>query len=207
MKKAKSKPALRSSTVKQIIALVKKGDSSEAETIAKYGRPLSFAESFARHYYDALDEVQAAERGKTTCLPFPFSRREFDIKSSEEVRALWKKLQDKERCMAGILINAMNSHDSEMVMDLARAVSFFKDKRYPKFVAEDRERTILLCMKSLMERTGEKLTIRQVAQFLSMDELSAGKKLEVPADGFSALRRKCREINFPLAPLRKISKT
>ncbi len=109
--------------------------------------------------------------------------------------------------MAGILINAMNSHDSEMVMALARAVSFFKDKRYPKFVAEDRERTILLGMKSLMERTGEKLTIRQVAQFLSMDELSAGKKLEVPADGFSALRRKCREINFPLAPSRKISRT
>jgi hypothetical protein len=54
---------------------------------------------------------------------------------------------------------------------------------------------------------GEKITIREVAEFLARRKsgLKQTPKIETPADGFSALRKKCRELNVPLAPSRKIS--
>jgi len=118
---------------------------------------------------------------------------------------LHKELQSKQIAIAGIFIDAVNRHDGERIMQLAKAVWFFKDKREPNMNLADRERTILLFLKTILGHSGEKMTIRQVAQFMSIDDFSDGKQLKIPPDGFSALRRKCRELNIPLKPSRKIS--
>jgi hypothetical protein len=47
---------------------------------------------------------------------------------------------------------------------------------------------------------------RLVAQFLILDDAEARKKMKTPADGFSALRRKCLQLGVPLAESRKRKK-
>jgi hypothetical protein len=188
----------------QIVELASHGKSSDAEGLARFGRKLSFEESFLRPYYDALDALEAAMKGNLICPPI--LKGEYgnwsDI-SRDKFAALTKQLEERKETIASIFIEAVNTHDGERIMNLARAVWFFKDKRHP-FPPADRERTLLLFLKGLLDHTGEKLTIRQVAQFLNLEELSAGrKKLETPADGFSALRRKCKELGIPLAESRK----
>jgi hypothetical protein len=105
-----------------------------------------------------------------------------------------------------MFMQAVNSHNVERIMNLAKAVAFFKDKHLsPDFVPADRERALLLFLKMLVDRSGEKISIRRVAQFLLLDNPEARKKMVTPADGFSALRRKCLRLGIPLAESRKIS--
>jgi len=137
---------------------------------------------------------------------FPISRAELDLNYDKKMRDLEKSFKDQEAAISNIFINAVNSHNGEMIMQLARAVWFFKGKRQADFALADRERAVLLMMKSIMEHTGEKLTIRQIAQFLALDDREAGKKLQIPADGFSSLRRKCRQLNIKISPSRKTSR-
>jgi hypothetical protein len=69
----------------------------------------------------------------------------------------------------------------------------------------DRTRALCLCLKSVLDEKGEKLTIRQVATFLAHRNFAETPRLDTPADGFSRLRRICREINFPLAETRHVT--
>lgn len=104
-----------------------------------------------------------------------------------------------EKGLFDIFVKALEENDDAKILEIADAVRFFKTNRYPFHQDADSDRHRLLWIK---ERLGddEKWTIRQVAEYL------AGGKVETPADGFSALRRKCRELNFPLAPSRQIKK-
>lgn len=191
---------------KSIVELVQQGHDEEAETLSEYGTQLSFEGSFIRLYYDALDCMEAAMRLKKSLLPM--SHLEADIELVSEIQAAEKKLKERAECISGIFIEAVNSHDREMIINLADAVWFFKGKRGPQFVPADLERSQLLFLKSILKHTGEKLTIRQIAQFLALRNLKLGQKLEIktPDDGFSALRRKCIELNIPFVPASKIRK-
>jgi len=81
---------------------------------------------------------------------------------------------------------------------------FFKDKRPSSdFIPADRERALLLFIKTIIDHSKEKIPIRMVAQFLILDDAEAHKKMKTPADGFSALRRKCLHLGVPLAESRK----
>jgi hypothetical protein len=61
------------------------------------------------------------------------------------------------------------------------------------------------------DKDEDKMTIREVAEYLAWEKnhkigdpvKSTFPKIETPADGFSALRRKCREVDFPLAPSKR----
>ena len=103
-----------------------------------------------------------------------------------------------EKGICDIFIDAMKRNDADKIIEIAQAVWFFKDKRYPMFKPIDRERGLLLFAKARLDFHEQQWTIREVSEYLS-----GGKKVETPADGFSALRRKCRELNFPLAESRK----
>lgn len=159
-------------------------------------------ESFVRHYYETLDEYEAAQRGKK--ILYPLIRHESDS-SNAEYWALTEKLKGRERCIASMFIDAVKEHDRKRIVELANAVEFFKNKRYPKLWGADHDRLRMIWLKTLLEHYGERITIRQLAQFLAQGASATGKKLETPADGFSALRRKCKQLNFPLAESRKTS--
>ncbi|MDE2020507.1 MAG: hypothetical protein KGJ13_09250 [Patescibacteria group bacterium] len=101
----------------------------------------------------------------------------------------------QQRAICSVFLQALNNYDGHKILEIANAVWHFKRFKDASF---DPDRSGLILMKELAERSGEKFTIREVAQFLA-----AGKEVKTTEDGFSALRRKCREINFPLAESRK----
>jgi hypothetical protein len=106
----------------------------------------------------------------------------------------WKNI------VCDIFIKALLAHDREGILELANAAEFFKDKLDDDYVPADPERYKLLKLK-----TGSALNrprpIRKIAEYLN-----GGRRVQTPADGFSALRRKCKELGIPIQHSRKISK-
>jgi hypothetical protein len=202
MKKPKSRARPRNTIAKQINAAIKAG-IFDADTIAVYGQKLSYEESYLSQYYEAKDRWDlAVSKGKDSLFPWRF---EADIKSDEDFKKLKMKFDDMEECISQMFMQAVNSHDVEKIINLAKAVGFFKDKRLSlDYMPADRERALLLILKSLLDRSGGKIPIRRVAQFLVLDKPEALNKIVTSEDGFSALRRKCLQLGIPLTESRKI---
>ena len=101
-------------------------------------------------------------------------------------------------------MEAVDNYDSKKFHEFADSISFFKNVRRPEPDPVDWEREALLRLKILTQ--GQKVNIQKVAAYLAKSKNGANK-LSVPyvsADGFSALRRKCKELNIPIAYSRKI---
>ena len=95
-------------------------------------------------------------------------------------------------------VKALEESNADKILEIANAVRFFKDHRFPSHKDADPERYWIVWLKARFGDPDDHwLTIREVAEFI------AGKKVEAPTDGFSALRRKCKEIGLPLAESRK----
>ena len=167
---------------------------------AKYGRPLLKTELELLDFYIYFAESKLLKKRKEK----PVAPKTI----SEEQRkqeAIWEVGIERAVKMFGggickIFLKAVQEHDAGKIIEIANAVLFFKGKFDPGFIHADPERNALLLIKDNLQRHKQKFTIRQVA------ELLARGKVKTPADGFSALRRKCRELNVPIAPSRKISK-
>lgn len=112
-----------------------------------------------------------------------------------ETVALYKKLQ--ERVICRLFMDAVNNYDGEKIIEIAKAVWFFKGKFDPKNKGVDAIRAQLLIAKVIVVPKGKKWTIRQVAEYI------AGGPVETPADGFKRLRETCRDIDFPLVVKRR----
>lgn len=124
-------------------------------------------------------------------------KREREITYREMVQLILEHVRSG---LSEILIGAVDTGNVDILSEIANAVLFFRDRRGKNFYPVDRERCLLLMAKSRLKLYDQKWTIREVAGFL------AGRKVEASADGFSALRRKCRELGFPLAESRKRKK-
>jgi hypothetical protein len=218
MKKSK----LRNTLAKEIKKVAQRGDflsTSDAQEIAQYGRRLTPTESAFRIYYAYRATLKHAVDG-TWSDPREWIMHEPDGK---ERAMTWREVQEfglkwvgdglREQFMA-----AVDADDFQKIYELAEAVRFFKTNKYPVHCDADPERAALLSLKKQFrheDKDEDKMTIREVAEYLAWEKTfkigdsvkSNFPKVETPADGFSALRRKCREINFPLAPSRKISRT
>lgn len=195
----------RQTAIKRIVELLQTGNSLTADVVCKYGRELSYEESFLRLYYEAKFRWEyAVESGKEVLFPWKVAAK---IKSDSDFKILKNKFEDMERMISQMFMRAVDSHDGERILNLAKAVSFFKDKRPSSdFIPADRERALLLFIKTILDHSKEKIPIRMVAQFLILDDAEARKKMKTPADGFSALRRKCLQLGVPLAESRKRKK-
>ena len=114
------------------------------------------------------------------------------------LKRIKKKIADK-------FFKAIDEDDAEKIIELAQAVIFLKDKR-PRPLGEEphyeaRERALLLMAKEILVMRGEKWTVKEVAQYLA-----GSTDIPTPDDGFSALRRKCRQLGLPLASARQIKR-
>jgi hypothetical protein len=95
---------------------------------------------------------------------------DFKIRNNDDFKVLKNKFEAYEQTISQMFIQAINSHDGERIMNLAKAAWFFKDKRYSKdFSPADRERMLLLHLKSHLEFTGGNASIKAVAMFLALD--------------------------------------
>jgi hypothetical protein len=89
-----------------------------------------------------------------------------------------------------ILMDAIDAEDSEKFFEFAKAVKFRKTA-----TRIDRYRPGILTWKWILDKQ-DGMTIRELAQFLCWHDMKSD-------DGFSQLRRLCRELNFPLKPSKR----
>ena len=193
------KKPTRNTPVKKIRAFVQKGDFPGAQCIAMFGRPLSPVENYLRDFYETIKLFDATQRREIRLLPV--SREKSEAEYLVALKSATGIMRAKQSELEKIIVSAIKKFDVKMMMKFAEAVRFFKDKPFPYY--QDSTRVMLLALKSALDSRGMHITVRQLANGLAK---RSGNKIETSADGFSALRRICLEIGFPLAPSRKIRK-
>ena len=109
------------------------------------------------------------------------------------VRQAMDELIKNEKVLCDIFIQAVRNLDGNKVMEIASGIWFLKNAWQTQSNL-DVERGLLLWIKPVLINNNKKWTILEVAKFLAR-----GKKVRMSADGFSSLRRKCKELDFPLA--------
>jgi len=118
----------------------------------------------------------------------------------EEIR-----YRDYEKEICEVFIKAVLEHDRETIIELADTAAFFKDKLVGDFEPADPVRLKLLKIKDQPRAIQRTFTIRQIAK--QVYEKNNKENLEHrAADGFSALRRLCKELKIPIRPSRKTRK-
>ena len=170
-----------------------------------YGKEFSNHEALFHEYYAACDEREAAMKGKLIDPMFSTKGIEHLGIPQQKFEQIGERIDKSREAIFAAFMEAVDKHDGEAIMSIARAVWFFKDKRYPN-PPIDRERTKLLFLKTALEREPRQRapTIREIAHFLAWEDEQSGKKFDPdPSDGFSALRRKCKELGIPITQSRK----
>jgi len=196
----------RQTLVKQVIQLLKtKQFPHDAADVCSYGRPLSDLEQGMRCYYGTRELMKDAIR--QAMKSGEKERKIFEVKEpGKPMRKMTKSAsmihlhEQIKKHIAEEFFRALDNSDSEKILEIARGVWFFRNKRPGNFVPADPERMKLLHFKMTLA-PWEKVTIRTIAQHLAGTD-----DIPTPADGFSALRRKCRQLGIPLAESRKRSK-
>ena len=161
---------------------------------------LSYPEELAKQYYTKADELEVGMRGKKL---HPLRKSEWGEISKQELEILQAQFEARKKALAGFFINAVDTHNWQAIQDVASAVYFFKNKRRRTFTPMDSERMKLLELKKILLPTNVKLTVKQVATIIAVDAFDSGKPLQPSEDGYSALRRKCKELGFPLEESRR----
>jgi hypothetical protein len=206
----KSKP--RNTLAKEIRQRLKGGDDhsvNDALTIAQFGRLLTPAELLFTNYFafKAASKVDVVDSWRAREWKLPDgSVRKMSWREANELNA---NLQADILCKK--FVAAVEVFDFQKIHEFAEAVRFFKTNGHTHNA--EPERAFLLWLKSVYHREFAKgllLDIHTLAQMVAhmkthKNVLSPAKmlKVETPADGFSALRRKCREVDFPLAPSKR----
>lgn len=179
--------------MRQIVRLVKEGNSLQAKLVAQYGKQLSPVAMclYALYWYGDMEAVM-----KSQDQMFPFKQRPTPIfaRNFGKFCKMQHATARKELCK--LFLDAVDHHKRDFIIELAEAVWFFRDKRIRNSVADDVTRTQLLLIKPFLEKTSMCMTIADLAGILG---------IQPTEDGYSSLRRKCKEVEFPLCPARKIS--
>ena len=124
-------------------------------------------------------------------------------KWNKNLKILKQQLDDATKSLSDLFIQAVIEHDGQRIINLADAAWFFKGKTGEDFKGVDPKRHSLLTAKYGMKVTGSNcLTIKEIVDHLKHDGINAGS----PADGYSQIRRMCKELKIPICPSRKIRK-
>lgn len=103
------------------------------------------------------------------------------------------------RQLCELFINAVENHDGQRIIELAEAVWFFKGKSKPA----DPTRHALLGFKYSMGIMGQK---SQPIGKIVADLKSQGIAVGSPEDGYSKIRKICKELGIAITPSRKTGK-
>jgi hypothetical protein len=184
--------------LRHIKHLADEGKLEQAVYASMYGKEFSPEEIIIFDYYNSHEQLEDAMKGLTNI--FPFSRQPFKHQFSKaELKQIEEKRLETRGALCQLFLMAVDTHNHKMIKAMADAVWFFKDKRLKGFAIQDRERTVLIILKIIMDMTKMKFTMRQIQSLLKHDDIQRGERLEKWGDGFASTRRKCRELGIPVA--------
>jgi hypothetical protein len=121
-------------------------------------------------------------------------------KWDEMLKGIEEEFKRIEKTLSKMFIQAVIEHDGQKIINLANAVWFFKGKTGSDFKGVDPKRHSLLTAKhmmNVMKKSG--LTIQEVVELVKIDGVDVGS----PTDGYSQIRRLCKELEIPILPSRK----
>ena len=159
--------------------------------LADRGRKFSGIELLLNLHYETLERFRQIQVGEK-----PPEVKLFEGMPSEKAAlfvkycgAIEKHLRNYISQLSQVFIEAVNSHDSDKIIQIAEAVKLF-----PTFKPQgDPVRSKILFNKMLLDQKAERWTIGQLAKIMEWPE-------DDQANGFPHLRRLCKELEFPLAP-------
>lgn len=103
-------------------------------------------------------------------------------------RVTKKLIQEDRARFCKMFIAAIDAQDSEAIFEFGRAIERLKTHT----AAADRYRSEILKLRRVAELTNTSLSVREVAQMIEWKQSDS-------ADGFSTLRKLCKELKYPLA--------
>jgi hypothetical protein len=86
-----------------------------------------------------------------------------------------------------VFLSAIDNHDSKKIYEIGRAIDAL-DRHTSE---ADRNRASILTIKKMLDKSGDKWTIRELAEVIDWHDMK-------PDDGFSQLREICKKLKFPL---------
>jgi hypothetical protein len=118
-----------------------------------------------------------------------------------EIKANYLAANRKEEAyLCSVFLEAIRKQDGNKILEIAQSIWFIKGV-LERAKPVDQERTYLLSLKEFFDSTGTRWTIRQIANYL---QETKGITIEDNnEDGFSAIRRKCKELGVPIAKSRR----
>jgi len=187
----------RKTLTKSIRQLIQAGDgasSSSARDICIFGRKITRFEAALSAYYNFKETSELIRKNKNNGFP----KRWLPVLKRMQNRAI-AYLSDE-------YMQAVNIADTNKIMEIANSVRFISSFKNGFQSAMDPERAALLMLKDEYLQGARPLKIREIADLVAQLTCRTDRQdlLAIPADGFSALRRKCKEIGLPIAPSRKI---
>lgn len=181
------------------IAKLVETDVHEAIQAAIRGKALNSLESHFLYYFQTSKELSEVKTGKRKFFVQEvledFGPKWSKQEAAEHLKSIEFVVQKVESELAAEFVFCLRQKDFEymkILIKTAQQMARFREE-------SDRLRMLILSLKLTFERSGKALTIREVAQRVGL-----GKAENI--DGFSALRRICNELKFPLAASRKLKR-
>jgi len=190
-------------------------DIADACLLALQGRKFSEIEGLLDLFYTTFTELELRKTGKQTRgqrfwgrMPKQFVNavsKSLKQKSSGAANLFrlstgdTKDLQNENNKIAclilEIVLSAIKTKDSAPIFEIGKAIELFKA---PQSVADPLRKNVLF-FKFLLDSANLKMQIGELAAILKLPKESS-------LDGFSQLRRICRDLKFPLETSRQITK-
>ena len=174
------------------------GFAADASVIAQYNAELDSDQWFVNTFYTLRRLYMSSTSKANPRKPEEMPQAEW----GKMVNRLKKQYDRVEKMLSEMFIQAVIEHDGQKIINLANAAMFFKGKTGDDFKPVDPKRHSLLTAKHIMKLMGKSsLTIQEIVKQLNEDDVDAGS----PVDGYSQIRRLCKELEIPIRPSRKIA--
>lgn len=190
---SKSSKARKPKLAGRIVELAKK-DIHAASMLAQRGREFTEIETLVDLYCQVLQKSDDIKSGKKTA-----EEKILEDKPcwTEKFRADFysyahKSVDEFSNQLSRVFLTAIKAGDSEKIFEIGRAVEFLKVFKPQR----DQYRMVILFLKTVYEKSGDKWPIRSIAKLIGWPDTSG-------ADGFKTVRRMCEELNCPIADSRK----
>jgi hypothetical protein len=166
-----------------------------AVLLAERGRPFTEIENLIDHYLQIGRVAQEPEFNQAKAIQVLrfYVGLTFKQLESADTMTMNKAFEKVSIKLAQTFLDAVSRGDSKKIIEMARAVEMLKKHHLSSATRSDAYRRKILMLRDSASVKGAKWPIRLLAKIIRWPH--TGKD-----DGFSQLRRICKELNFPITP-------